>query len=208
MRYMLPLYPFFCLLAGYGLYQIYKMKNYVSKIFTFSFLLFTFLWTYMFLNIYTFAHTRIAATEWIINNIPEGANIATEHWDDGMPLYGGEKYLRQELTFYDLPDDENKWKILNDKLAKTDYIIIASNRLYVPLQRLSDCKKYISCYPKTSDYYKKLFSEKLEFTKIKEFSAYPKIQILNFKFQINDDSADESFTVYDHPKIMVFKKHQ
>lgn len=206
MRYMLPLYPFFALLAGYGLYHIYDVINKTSRIITFAFLLFTLLWSFMFINIYSFPHTRIAATDWILKNIPEGKTIATEHWDDGMPLYGGEKYLHQELTLYDQPDDENKWQIMNEKLKKTDYIIIASNRLYVPLQNLTDCKKYKVCYLKTAEYYQKLFSGKLGFKKVVEFSAYPSFQIFNLKFQINDDSADESFTVYDHPKILIFKQ--
>jgi hypothetical protein len=203
MRYMLPLYPFFAILAGYGLYKLYK----VYKLLAYALLACAALvWSFMFINIYSFPHTRIAATNWILKNVPEGSTLAVEHWDDLVPTFGGEKYKFQEMTLYDLPDDENKWKILNGKLTKTDYIIIASNRLYVPLQRLSDCKKYISCYPKTASYYQKLFSNKLPFKKVAEFSTYPNFQISNFKFQINDDSADESFTVYDHPKILIFKK--
>lgn len=206
MRYMLPLYPFFCILAGYGLYRLHKLLAY-------TLLVCASIWTFIFLNIYSFPHTRIVATNWILNNIPAGATIATEHWDDGLPLYGGEKYIHQELTLYDQPDDENKWKVLDEKLAKTDYIIIASNRLYVPLQKLTDCKKYKVCYLKTAEYYQKLFSGKLGFKKVKEFTAYPgfrlpagKAGISDFEFRISDDTADESFTVYDHPKILIFKK--
>ena len=197
----------------------------------------------MFINIYSQKHTRVAATEWILQNIPHGSTIALEHWDDGMPLTGGENYQHIELTLYDQPDDEKKWAILNEKLRQADYIIIASNRLYVPLQKLSDCnpepeqvrfrvipyrppwvvwyrdKKYKSCYPKTAEYYRKLFSNSLVipsersesrnlFKKVAEFSAYPR---LCFMFQvscftINDQTADESFTVYDHPKIIIFQK--
>jgi len=227
MRYMLPLYPFFAILAGYGLYQIQKLKfksqnynsklksfftfNFSLKLLPFAFLLLTFLWTLMFVNIYSQPNTRISATDWIIKNIPAGSTLAIEHWDDGLPLYGGENYKFEELTLYDQPDDEAKWQILNEKLKKTDYIIIASNRLYVPLQKLSDCKKYKSCYPKTAEYYQKLFNNQLSFKKVAEFSSYPQLKIGppagGWKFEINDDSADESFTVYDHPKIIIFKKN-
>jgi hypothetical protein len=205
MRYMLPLYPFFCILAGYGLYKLYKLDK-LYKLLSFAFLILTLIYSFMFLNIYSVPHTRIAATEWILKNIPEGSHLAVEHWDDRVPIYDGEKYIYEEMTLYEQPDDEVKWKVLNEKLSKTDYIVIASNRLYIPLQRLNNCKIYKSCYPLTAKYYEKLFGEKLGFKKVAEFSAYPTFQILNFKFQILDDNADESFTVYDHPKIMILKK--
>lgn len=204
MRYMLPLYPFFALLSGYGLYQLYKRY----KLLTYVLITGLLLWTFMFLSIYSITHTRIAASDWIIKNIPKGSTLAVEHWDDRVPLYDGEKYNYQELTLYDQPDDETKWQILNEKLSKADYIIIASNRLYAPLQKLSNCQKFKSCYPATTEYYKKLFNNQLLFKKVAEFTAYPELKILNFKFQIKDDSADESFTVYDHPKIMIFKNNE
>ncbi|MFA6081523.1 MAG: glycosyltransferase family 39 protein [Patescibacteria group bacterium] len=204
MRYMLPLYPFFAILAGFGLYKLYE----ACKLLAYAFIACALLWSFMFLNIYSFPHTRISATDWILKNIPEGSTLAVEHWDDRVPTYGGEKYQYQELTLYDQPDDENKWEIIDQKLQKSDYIIIASNRLYVPLQKLTDCKKYKVCYLKTAEYYQKLFSNKLHFKKVAEFSSYPNFQFLNFKFQISDDSADESFTVYDHPKILIFKKSE
>jgi len=110
------------------------------------------------LAIYSQPNTRTLATNWINQNIPQGTTIAVEHWDDGLPLYGGENYITEQLTIYDQPDDENKWQKMNEKLKKSDYIVIASNRLYVPLQKLTNCKKYKVCYPKTAEYYKKLFN--------------------------------------------------
>ncbi|KKP68264.1 MAG: Glycosyl transferase family 39 [Candidatus Roizmanbacteria bacterium GW2011_GWC2_35_12] len=226
MRYMLPLYPFLTILAGYGLFSLchperrnemtetkdLAKRKFISKLFSFSRFLAILgitggvLWTYMFVNIYSVEHTRITASDWISKNIKEGATIATEHWDDGMPLYGGEKYKHEELTLYDQPDDVNKWLVMNEKLKNSDYIIIASNRLYTPLRKLSDCQKYRSCFPKTADYYKKLFSNQLPFRKVVELSSYPQLTIGNYQLSIPDDSADESFTVYDHPKILIYKK--
>lgn len=201
MRYMLPLYPFFALLAGYGLYKLYQLY----KPLAYALVVATLLWSFMFINVYAFPHTRIAATEWILENIPKGSTLAVEHWDDRLPIHGSENYYFEELTIYELPDDKIKWQVLNEKLKKTDYIIIASNRLYIPLSKLSDCNKFKSCYPETAKYYQKLFGGELSFKKIIEFSDYPRLEIGNLKLEINDDSADESFTVYDHPKIMIFK---
>lgn len=201
MRYMLPIYPFLALMAGYGLWKITN-----NKIARSVFLIACLLWTALFLNIYSHEHTRISATKWIKQNIPSGSTLAVEHWDDALPLSGGEKYKYVEMTLYDQPDDEQKWLVLNEKLKQTDYIILSSNRLYVPLQKLNDCQKFKICYPKTAEYYGKLFNGQLGFQKVAEFTVYPGFKIGSLRFEIPDDSADESFTVYDHPKVIIFKK--
>lgn len=200
MRYMLPIYPFFIILAGYGLYLIRKE----SKIVFLLFVCLALVWTFSFLHIYSVEHTRLAATKWILTEVPPYSTLAVEHWDDRLPVTGSENYQFVEMNLYDLPDDSTKWDVLNEKLARTDYIILASNRLYTPLQILSDCKKYAKCYHLTARYYEQLFKERLGFKKIKEFSANPRIPFLNIEF--SDQSADESFTVYDHPKVIIFKK--
>ena len=206
MRYLLPLYPFFCLFAGMGLYDFYKSRFFTSRLIFLVIIAGSLLWTFAFVNIYRTKHTRIQATDWIINNIKQGSTLAVEHWDDRLPLTNSDKFLFEELPFYERPDDEEKWKKIRERLAKSDYIIIASNRLYTPLQKLSDCNKYRSCYPLTARYYRDLFSEKLPFKKIAEFTSYPKLTLGAWKLEINDDSADESFTVYDHPKIIIFQR--
>lgn len=214
MRYMLPIYPFLVIMAGYGLSIIlsFNSKSIKTKksfaflkITKFMILTLSTLWSLFFLNIYFQPHTRLSATEWILKNIPSESTLAVEHWDDRLPLYGGEKYRFVEMTLYDQPDDEVKWQILNKKLKQADYIIIASNRLYVPLQKLNDCQKYKVCYPKTAEYYRKLFKEESGFKKVAEFAVYPRIKIGPIDIKINDQNADESFTVYDHPKIFILK---
>jgi hypothetical protein len=208
MRYMLPLYPFLTILAGFGLHHYFASKpmNKVKKISAYIFIFFALMCTFAFVSIYSKVHTRIAATDWILKNIPSGSTLATEHWDDRVPIYGDADYKYVEMSLYDRPDDEIKWDKLSERLNQADYIIIASNRLYVPLQRLVDCQKYQSCYPITAEYYKKLFHDKLNFTKVADFTAYPTLSIGPWKLEIPDDTADESFTVYDHPRILIFQK--
>jgi hypothetical protein len=212
MRYMFPLYPFFVILAGYGFFQIRNSHSVIRKFFSYFLFLTSCFWTVMFMSIYSRPHTRIAATDWIIKNIPKGSTIAVEHWDDRLPLYDSEKYSFEELQLYNIPDDTNKWSIINNQLERTDYLIIASNRLYTPLQKLSDCSKYKLCYPKTAEYYKNLLqttkqSQIIRFSKVAEFTSYPMLRVAGFELRIIDDSVDESFTVYDHPKIMIYKKN-
>ncbi len=165
-----------------------------------------FIYPISFITIYTKPNTRIQSSVWINNNIPYGSKIAVEHWDDSLPVYGQENYTHLTLPLYD-PDTNEKWQNINSTLRMSDYIIIASNRLYVPLQKLTDCKRLPAgrCYPLTEKYYKSLFSEKLGFKKVASFSMYPTIPLLGIR--LHDDSADESFTVNDHPTIFIFKKN-
>lgn len=200
MRYMLPLYPFFIILAGYGLEEVKKHSKWMAV----AFFGLALIWTLSFEYIYSIPHTRITASNWILQNIPSGTALAVEHWDDRLPIMNSQNYVIQELTLYDFPDDKDKMKRISTVLHDSSYIIIASNRLYTPLPKLRDCKKFIKCYPLTTQYYKDLFSGKLGFTKVAEFSAFPKLPFLPISF--SDQSADESFTVYDHPTIMIFKK--
>lgn len=212
MRYMLLMYPFFAILAGYGASVIsHKLcKNYKDNVLLlislFIFMILPLLYSAFFINIYSSKNTRIQATEWIYQNIADGSTLAVEHWDDRVPIFDPGKYNYEEMTLYDIPDDQIKWQVLNEKIKKTDYIIIASNRLYTPLMRLQKCGEHGRCYPITKSYYEALFSEELGFRKVAEFTSYPRIKFGSFGFEINDDMADESFTVYDHPKIMIFKR--
>ncbi|MEI7652814.1 MAG: glycosyltransferase family 39 protein [bacterium] len=210
MRYMLPLYPLFALYAGYGLFRLLNSTSRWSRIIATVIFVLACLWTVGFVNIYSQYHTRQRAHDWALANIPSGSTIAVEHWDD-RPIDGG-AFKFVEMTNFELPDDLTKWQALETKLGEAQYIVLASNRLYTPMQKLHDCEKYYHCYPTMNRYYQDLFAErnllgsKLRFVKVKEFTSYPTIQVGPFHITIPDDSADESFTVYDHPKVMIFKK--
>lgn len=213
MRYMLPIYPLLTVFGGFlvsekliPIIEKKHLRNYfIRKITLLIFVSILLIYPLSFLSIYIHPNTKIQATEWINKNIPFGSSLAVEHWDDALPVYGGQNYIQLTLPLYE-PDTSQKWQNINAVLKNSDYIIIASNRLYKPLQKLTDCNVLPKerCYPQTADYYKKLFSGRLGFRKIVEFSTYPTIPFTNIK--LVDDGADESFTVYDHPKIMIFKK--
>ena len=52
-----------------------------------------------------------------------------------------------------------------------------------------------------SQYYRMLFAGDLGYRPVAEFTAYPRLGGL----VIRDDNADESFSVYDHPRVLVFE---
>lgn len=199
MRYFLPLYPALCIAAAWGFDRLIHSSYRLLSVGAILILGLALVWTFSFMTIYTVPNTRVSATQWILDNIPPGSTLAVEHWDDRLPIQGSEQYTFEELQLYNVPDNDEKWDTIHEQLERSDYIIIASNRLYTPLQRLVDCVKYQKCYPKTNQYYKDLLSNRLPFQKIAEFYVHP--------LGIDDQSADESFTVYDHPKILIFQKN-
>jgi len=208
MRYMMPLYPLLTIFAAVlslRIFAAFAVEGKLKYILYAYFIIATLVWPVSFLHIYSQSNTRVTATEWIHHNIPSGNTIAIEHWDDRLPLSGENYYNLEELPLYD-PDTAVKWQGIRETLGRADYLIIASNRLYVPLQKLTDCANLPlgRCYPETALYYRKLFSNQLGFQKVAEFSSYPTLPFFNIP--LNDQGADENFTVFDHPKIMIFKK--
>lgn len=210
MRYMLLLYPLLCIFGGYFVAQIGQLarKRFSVKIVV-AMGVVAFLgcisWTVIFMSIYSQDHTRVEASKWIHKNIPAGSVIATEHWDDVLPLYGAERYSVLNLPVYET-DGAHKRGVMQEMLSEADYIIISSQRSYQPIMRLPTCQdnNTYRCYPDTSRYYQSLFTNRLPFKMEREFSNFPKVPILDIP--IFDLKADESFSVYDHPKVMIFKK--
>ncbi|MBC7225060.1 MAG: DUF2298 domain-containing protein, partial [Anaerolineae bacterium] len=132
--------------------------------------------------------------------------LAVEHWDDQLPKSlrepgmnpGAHQYRHVTLPLYE-EDTPQKYEIIKQALREADYVILASNRLYRSIPRLP------KRYPMTIRYYDLLFSEQLGFRRVATFTSRPRILGL---FEIVDDDADESFTVYDHPKPIIFQKER
>ena len=69
------------------------------------------------------------------------------------------------------------------------------------------CKYLRKRYPLLNDYYDKLFSGELGFEKAAEFSSFPKIQFLGKTIlELPDENAEETWTVFDHPVIRIYKR--
>lgn len=200
-RYMIPLLPFVSIYAAYCFdFLVHKTKQK-----TFLFALFIVLTSIQFFyslgfvyEIYGKTHTRIAASEWIYQNMDPKVSIATEHWDDGLPLplptEDREKYKYIELTVYN-PDNEEKITTLTENLTRADYLVFSSRRVFYSIQRNK------KLYPFTANFYDLLFEEKLGFTLMHKEAHYPSFLGLT----LDDDIADESFQSYDHPPVYIFK---
>ena len=164
----------------------------------------TLLYALAFCSIYTVPHTRVTASRWIFANVPEGSTLASEHWDDVLPIggldgktaYGSSGMFKQvQMTNYEDDTPEKLDKMVTN-LTKVDYVVLSSNRLYDSIPRLP------LRYPMTIRYYQLLFSGDLGFELAAEFTSYPRL----FGIQLPDQVAEEAFSVYDHPRVLIFQK--
>ena len=85
-------------------------------------------------------------------------------------------------------------------LVQADYFIVQSRRMFTNHQRLPET------YPITANFYDQLFSKDLGFVKIKDFNSFPKLTINHRSLTIDDEFAEETLSVFDHPVIRVYEK--
>lgn len=208
-RYYLPLYPFLAIYAAFFIFWLFdrakelqlpwrRLARVATVVFGGIVVGYALFWAFAFTSIYTRPVTRIAASDWLRENVARDAKIANEHWDDPIPFggYEGLKTSSDGLMQMYGEDGEEKREQVKQWLNEADYIVLTSNRLYGSIPRLP------RRFPMTTKYYQWLFAGELGFEKIQEFTSYPQL----FGIVINDDSSDEAFTVYDHPKVTIFKK--
>ncbi|MGC9359562.1 MAG: DUF2298 domain-containing protein [Anaerolineae bacterium] len=212
MRYLLPIYPAMAVMAGYlvvRLYELWKRRRRAGDVGWQGWtamaaatvaLLGAMLWGFAVAGIYTRPVTRIEASRWIYEHVPPGSAISNELWDDALPLSidghaAGLEYRMVQMDLYweDVPEKREQ---LYRWLTEVDYIALSSNRLYASIPRLPHR------YPMTTRFYEALFAEELGFERVATFTSRPRV----LGIPIRDDEADESWTVYDHPKVIIFRK--
>lgn len=152
-----------------------------------------------------------------------GLGVANEgEWDDGLPLrmdgydgFGGIYPLELNFNMYWDENPEKRERFLRI-LDEADYILISSSRQWGSLPRLPER------FPMTIVYYRNLlgcpnetsvencyriaepgmFRGNLGFELVETFTSEPRLGAI----RLNDQFAEEAFTVYDHPKVFIFKK--
>jgi hypothetical protein len=224
LRYMLPLIPVLCLLAARLTCDLRQHVHTAAgqrllAIGRWVVVIASFCYALAFVTIYSSPHSWIGASDWIYRHVPAGSLLAVEDWDTTLPLplavdgrpRRAEEYSIRTLPLYDEPDGEAKWAAIADDLAASDYLIIASRRLYGSIPRLPDR------YPVTARYYELLFAGDLGFELAGEFTRgpgwlNPRVQPLPAQRAGTLSGAaasvvipDESFVVYDHPRTLIFR---
>lgn len=152
-------------------------------------------------------------------------HVNESSWDDAIPIglndYNPYDYYmglyRTDLNFEMYWDDNaEKLQRFLTNLNQADYIFITSNRQWGTTTRVPER------YPLTTEYYRQLigcpvdkeitwcysvaepgmFSGNLGFELVKISQSNPNLG----SFEVNTQFAEEAFTVYDHPKVLIFKK--
>lgn len=228
-RYMVPLIPAFCIFAAELMTQLIEwakstmiLNKIIKPILIVLILGSSLFYSLAYMHVYRYLHPWIESSIWIFKNVPQGSMILKEAWDDGLPTgvdhsidprvegsKGPQNYRQKDITIYEMhgfntDDTPIKKNYYADILQEGDYISIASKKLWYTLTACSPEFKPngYNVYPVTSRYYRLLWSGLLGYKMVGEFHNFPGI----FGWEHPDDMAEESFSVYDHPRVYIFKK--
>ena len=225
-RFMTPLLPFFSIFAAFALFQIYlpfrsnendsqeyyRRSEIFSSKFKFYILAFAFctpaiLPGIAYMSIYVNQDSRVQSSYAIYKEIPNNSYILSETANVidipvGIPNMNipPRNYTVISFDFYNLDEVPSLFNDLTMHLEKADYILIPSRRIF------ANYLLFPRKFPLVTKYYQLLFSGQLGFAKIDEISSFPQISLGNLKWEFPDENAEETWTVFDHPVIRIYKK--
>ncbi|HMA29615.1 MAG TPA: DUF2298 domain-containing protein, partial [Thermoanaerobaculia bacterium] len=154
-------------------------------------------WALAFASIYTRPHSSVTASLWFHDHVPDGARVLEQDWDEGFPFsFPGrpaERYRIVTFGFYESDSPEKMAKLARE-LADADWVVLQTKRLYGAVTRAPEK------FPLTNRAFRLLFAGDLGYTLEREFASRPSL----LGIRVPDELADESFTVYDHPKVLLF----
>ncbi len=233
MRYFQPLTPFLVLFAAWGLERL--RPRWLGRLLAGGVAAATLLYAASFTGLYRSPHPWVSASEWIYAHAAPGQTIAVELWDEPLPASlerpeGNLSRKAYELIELDWlsdtggEDDAAKLAANLNRLAAADYLVVASNRSYGVTTRLPEA------YPLSGQFYPLFFAGRLGFAPVWIGDRNPRLagwQLVADTFgpaglepppavtaffagrpQLLAGRADESFTVYDHPLVMIWKNEE
>ena len=208
MRYFHPLYPVLALVVAWLLAELWGRRQRIPRIPERLaspaivaggglIVAATAAWAAAFMHIYTREHPRVEASAWVHSNVPAGAHVLTEHWDDQLPLglpgLPHDRYSYAQLRVFDRENADKRVHLIQ-ALSAADVLVVSSDRGAGSIPRMPQR------YPLAGRYYEALWDEALGFRLAAEFESRPTLG----PWAIDDASAEEAFTVYDHPRVAVF----
>lgn len=209
-RFMTPILPFFAIFSGYFIYRLSKLLNKkIFLLFAISYLLFAIVPGLAFMSIYSHEDTRVTSSRWIYKYIPDKSYVLSETANvidiplglpkDQRPTTNDQMTVIS-FDFYHLNENPILFNQLISHLEKADYIFIPSRRIF----KNHDLQP--QKYKLVTKYYQLIFSGALGFEKQTEISSFPALSLGSLKWEFPDENAEETFTVFDHPVIRIYKK--
>ncbi len=208
-RYMSPVLPFVLILTAGMLVALLRRparwQRWLGALLSLVALLGGIFWSEAYVNgVYNRDHTWYSASRWMYETIPSGSTILWEQWDDPLPksipnqpgMDTGSTGLRNiDWGPYE-EDTAAKYESMKQKLREADYVAYSSKRIYDSVDELP------LRYPMTNRYYDAMWDGRLGFEMAAEFTSPPTL----FGFSFDDRHADESWSLYDHPQVTIFRK--
>ncbi|HEX8924132.1 MAG TPA: glycosyltransferase family 39 protein, partial [Patescibacteria group bacterium] len=180
--------PLFFIIPFLSAYLIYKLR---SRLIVHIVIILLVLPGILFMKLYLQPDIRLSASNWLTDNLPSGSFVLSEAGNVvDIPLHDSGLVVKN-FDFYGLDNNPSLEQELPVLVAKSDYILIPSRRMFK--------NQAGSLFPWSQKYYSALFSGQLGFEKIKQFSA-------GNSFILNPENAEETFSVFDSPTIRLYKK--
>ena len=223
MRYLLPIYPLLVLMGACMLISLAtldttdwsRVRARVVKVGSYTLiglvLIGTLFQCLALDTIYSQPNTRIQASEWIFNNLKPGTMLTYEQWDDALPVVvdGHDPSIYPQASYTDAQGANQQGLDLygDDTVAKAQMIatmLMQVGAITMPTDRLDkSIPRLPERYPLTIRYYNLLFSGKLGFHLAAQFEDHPSF----LGITLDDSSADESYSVFDHPNTRIYVRN-
>lgn len=152
---------------------------------------------------------------------------------DEMVIFKPYEYI--SFDSYNVDADSVLQERLTEHLATADYIFVPSRRVFKNHTCLSPdgndikrntslidniktsiytweskakCKYLAKQYPILNEYYTKLFNGTLGYHKVAEFNSFPRITLFGITIaEYPDEDAEETWSVFDHPVVRIYKRN-
>jgi len=184
-RFMAPLFfvlPFF---AAYFFLHLKKLRSDICYLLVFLCCLPGFIFWLNYLR----PDIRLLATADINHRLPSGSSLLSES-GNVYPLPLSASFRVTDFDFYNLDFNQANQARLKSLIATSDYILIPSRRVF---------KNQTSpLFPQSAAYYHQLFDGSLGFQLIETYQP--------LSLFLNPESAEETYSVFDHPTLRLFKK--
>lgn len=227
-RYVVPLAPLLAVAAGVLSADLLHRPAWrrLGVLATSVVVALTALWAVAYMNVFRQPDSRLAASAWLLQNVPPQSKILVEPSHNIPPMgsyltaidftepngdyvlwaarAGNEKIDYYRLYALDVyhylydrgRSDDDRRRYIKARLALADWIVMDDTFLQ-QYQHLPERDHAVM-----KQYYRDLFAGGLGFQLVQSFKVYPSL----FGHDINDDGAELTFRLFDHPRVFIFRR--